>query len=377
MKVDTLDIARDLVSRASITPADEGCQAMLCAFLDKLGFVIEDMPFGDVTNFWARRGTASPMIVFAGHTDVVPVGDHRNWASDPFEPTQTPDGLLRGRGTADMKSSLAAMLTATTRFIEENPDHKGSLGWLITSDEEGAAQDGTLKVIDALVQRGEVIDYCVIGEPSSSALLGDTVRNGRRGSLSGIMKIRSALGHVAYPPEKENPMHAFGRFAQRITASPIDHGNEHFPPTTFQMVNVHCDADAPNVIPAELTCRFNFRYNTQWTRDTLSKHVESMLDELGIDYEIEWRLAGEPFITEPGRLTDAVLESIREVNGVEAELSTSGGTSDGRFIAPHGIDVVEIGPINETIHKVDEVVRIDDIYALEEIYLRILRKLTG
>jgi succinyl-diaminopimelate desuccinylase len=376
MKLDALNITRDLVSRASVTPADEGCQAMLCEALEKLGFDIEQMPFGDVSNFWARRGSASPMVVFAGHTDVVPAGNHASWASEPFEPTQTPDGLLRGRGTADMKASLAAMLTATIRFIEENPEHNGSLGWLITSDEEGAAQDGTLKVIDALVRRGEVIDYCVIGEPSSDKVLGDTVRNGRRGSLSGIMQVNSALGHVAYPPEKENPMHAFGRFVKEITATPIDDGNEYFPPTTFQMVNVHCDANAPNVVPAQLSCRFNFRYNTNWTRETLSRHVESMLDELGIDYEIKWHLAGEPFITEPGRLTDAVLESIREVNGVEAELSTSGGTSDGRFIAPHGIDVVEIGPLNETIHKVNEVVRIDDIYALEEIYLRILRKLT-
>jgi succinyl-diaminopimelate desuccinylase len=274
-----------------------------------------------------------------------------------------------------MKASLAAMLTATARFVTAHPQHAGSLAWLITSDEEGPAQDGTLKVIDALLARGERIDYCIIGEPSSDTKLGDTVRNGRRGSLSGIMKIHSALGHVAYPPEKENPMHALGRFVARMAEAPIDQGNEHFPPTTFQMVYVHCDAHAPNVVPAELSCRFNFRFNTQWTRTSLAQHVEDMLKSLGIDYEIKWHLAGEPFITKPGRLTDVTLESIREVSGIDGELSTSGGTSDGRFIAPHGIDVVEIGPINRTIHKVNEVVKIDDIFALEEIYLRMLQKL--
>jgi len=305
----------------------------------------------------------------------VPPGDRASWGSNPFEPTKTPDGRLLGRGTADMKASLAAMLTATARFVEAQPQHAGSVAWLITSDEEGPAQDGTLKVIDALHQRGEKIDYCVIGEPSSESRLGDTVRNGRRGSFSGILKIRGALGHVAYPLDKENPMHSLARFVSKMTAAPIDAGNANFPPTTFQMVYAHCDANAPNVVPAELDCRFNFRYNTQWTKHSLREYVEGILDELGFDYEIQWRLAGEPFITEPGKLTDTVLEAIREVNGVEGELSTSGGTSDGRFIAPHGIDVVEVGPINSTIHKVNEEVRIDHIYELEEIYLRILQKL--
>jgi succinyl-diaminopimelate desuccinylase len=375
MKLDALEITRDLVRRASVTPADAGCQKMMCEILAPLGFSIVDMPFGAVQNFWARRGTAAPVVVFAGHTDVVPAGDSASWTSDPFEPTETRDGHLRGRGTADMKASLAAMLAATARFVAAHPRHTGSLAWLITSDEEGAAQDGTLRVMDSLMARGESFDYCIIGEPSSDQTLGDTVRNGRRGSLSGILKIHSALGHVAYPPEKENPMHALGRFVARMTEAPIDHGNEYFPPTTFQMVNVHCDANAPNVVPADLSCRFNFRFNTQWTRESLSRHVENMLEELGVEYEVKWHLAGEPFITEPGRLTDAVLDSIREVTGVESQLSTSGGTSDGRFIAPHGIDVVEIGPINRTIHKVNEEVRIEDIYTLEEIYLRILQKL--
>lgn len=375
MKLDPVEITRELVRRASVTPEDSGCQAMICEVLEGLGFITENMPFGDVSNFWARRGTAAPVVVFAGHTDVVPAGDHSKWESEPFEPTDTGDGHIRGRGTADMKASLAAMLTATARFLEAHPAHGGSLGWLITSDEEGPAQDGTLKVIDALVARGESIDYCIVGEPSSDRILGDTVRNGRRGSLSGILTIHSALGHVAYPPEKENPMHAFARFVSKMTEAPIDEGNEYFPATTFQMVNVHCDANAPNVVPADLSCRFNFRYNTEWTRETLSNHIEGVLKDLGVDYEIRWHLAGEPFITEQGRLTDAVLDSIREVNGVVGELSTGGGTSDGRFIAPHGIDVVEVGPVNQTIHKVNEVVRIDDILALEEIYLKTLQKL--
>lgn len=377
MKPDPLEITRELVRRNSVTPEDAGCQTLLGDLLNDLGFTLEDMPFGDVSNFWARRGSAAPAVVFAGHTDVVPAGDPVSWDSDPFEPTATEDGMLRGRGTADMKASLAAMLTATAKFVAEQPDHNGSIAWLITSDEEGPARDGTVKVIDALIARGEPIDYCIVGEPSSNKVLGDTVRNGRRGSLSGIMKIRSALGHVAYPPEKENPMHAFARFVAQMTESPIDEGNEHFPPTSFQLVNVHSDADAPNVIPADLNCRFNFRYNTQWTHQSLAQHVEQVLTTLGIDYEIQWRVAGEPFITEPGVLTDAVVDAIRDVAGVKAELSTSGGTSDGRFIAPHGIDVVELGPINRTIHKVNEEVRIEDIYKLEEIYLRILQKLLG
>lgn len=375
MTLNALKITRELISRASITPEDAGCQALLCEHLRQLGFSTEDMSSGDVTNTWARRGEQGPVVVFAGHTDVVPVGDPAAWNSDPFEPTETSDGHLRGRGTADMKSSLAAMLTATARFVADHPRHSGSLAWLITSDEEGPAHDGTVKVMEQLMARRETFDYCIVGEPSSNAVLGDTVRNGRRGSLSGIMKIRSALSHVAYPPEKENPMHALARFVKKMTDAPVDEGNEHFPPTTFQMVHVHSDAGAPNVVPAELSCRFNFRYNTQWTRDSLAAHTEGMLEDLGIDYEITWRLAGEPFITKPGKLTDTTLEAIAEVCGIEGQLSTSGGTSDGRFIAPHGIDVVEIGPINRTIHKVNEEVRIEDVFALEEIYLRILRKL--
>ena len=375
MTLNALEITCDLISRASVTPEDAGCQALLCEYLRQLGFATEDMSSGEVTNTWARRGEQGPVVVFAGHTDVVPPGDPAAWSSDPFVPTETRDGYLRGRGSADMKASLAAMLAATARFVADHPEHSGSLAWLITSDEEGPARDGTVKVMEQLLARGESFDYCIVGEPSSNATLGDTVRNGRRGSLSGIMKIHSALGHVAYPPEKENPMHALARFVKKMTDAPVDEGNEYFPPTTFQMVHAHSDAGAPNVVPSELSCRFNFRYNTQWTRDSLAAHTESVLQDLGIDYEIDWRLAGEPFITQPGKLTATTLEAIAEVCSIEGQLSTSGGTSDGRFIAPHGIDVVEIGPINRTIHKVNEEVLIEDIFALEAIYLSILKKL--
>jgi len=377
MKLDALEITRQLARRASVTPDDAGCQRYMCELLAPLGFVVENMPFGDVSNFWACHGgaNAGPVVIFAGHTDVVPAGDHGSWLNDPFEPTETADGRLIGRGVADMKASLSAMITATARFVAEQPRHAGRIAYLITSDEEGPAQDGTLRVIKQLRERGERIDYCIIGEPSSDTRLGDTVRNGRRGSFSGILRILGDLGHVAYPLDKENPMHSLARFVTAMTAAPMDAGNAHFPPTTFQMVYVHSDANAPNVVPSELNCRFNFRFNTLWTKDSLQRHVEGILEALGFDYEVQWRLAGEPFITAPGRLTDAVLESIREVNGVEGRLSTSGGTSDGRFIAPYGIDVVEVGPINRTIHKVNEEVRIADIYELEEIYLRILRKL--
>ena len=270
-----------------------------------------------------------------------------------------------------MKGSLAAIVTACRRFVEAYPDHAGSLALLITSDEEGPAEDGTIRVMRALHDRGERFQYCIVGEPSSSAKLGDTVRIGRRGSLSGLLTLHGSLGHVAYPLDRENPMHAFARFVQAMTAEPVDDGNADFPPTTFQMVHVHSDAGAPNVVPAELNCRFNLRYNTEWTKDSLAARIERVLDGLGVPYEVRWRLAGEPFITERGRLTDVVAQAIRETTGIEPELSTSGGTSDGRFIAPYGVDVVEVGPINATIHKVNEEVLVDDLLRLEDIYYRI------
>jgi succinyl-diaminopimelate desuccinylase len=270
-----------------------------------------------------------------------------------------------------MKGSLAAMICAATRFVQAHPRHPGSIAMLLTSDEEGAADNGTLKVMEALAARGERFEYCVVGEPSSDKVLGDTIRIGRRGSLSGIMTIRGALGHVAYPLQAENPMHALARFVAAMTSAPIDAGNAHFPPTTFQMVHVHCDADAPNVVPGELKCRFNLRFSTEWTHATLARFVEDTLKRLRIDYALKWKVAGEPFLTSAGTLTDAVRRAVREETGVEAELSTSGGTSDGRFIAPYGAAVVEIGPINRTIHKVNEEVLVADLLRLEKIHFRI------
>lgn len=368
--MDTIELTRDLIRRPSITPDDAGCQPMIAGLLASGGFVTESLRFGAVDNLWARHGTAEPMLVFAGHTDVVPAGPEDQWHSPPFE-ARVEQGRLLGRGAADMKGSLAAMINASLRFVSDHPEHAGSIGFLLTSDEEGAADDGTIRVLEALSARNERFDYCVVGEPSSSTRLGDTVRIGRRGSLSGIMTIRGVQGHVAYPLSADNPMHAFARFVSAMTRAPIDEGNAHFPPTTFQMVYAHSDADAVNVVPAELRCRFNFRYSTQWSQESLSKWVESELERLRIDYELVWRNAGNPFLTAEGTLTAAVTRAIEEETGLEPELSTSGGTSDGRFIAPYGIDVVEVGPINATIHKVNEEVATDDLLALERIYYRI------
>lgn len=368
--MELLELTSELIQRRSVTPDDAGCQELIAALLADSGFRTEALRFGDVHNLWARRGDAAPVVTFAGHTDVVPPGPTEQWLSDPFAATVA-GGKLRGRGAADMKASLAAMIKASQRFAATHPEHPGSIAVLLTSDEEGPAVDGTARVMELLERRGELFDYCIVGEPSSSERLGDTVRIGRRGSLSGLMTIKGDLGHVAYPPRSENPIHALARFVQAMTAEPVDAGNAHFPPTTFQVVNVSSDAGAPNVIPADLNCRFNLRYNTQWTRDTLARHIESMLDALGVNYELRWRVAGEPFLTATGRLTDAVVRAVREETGVDAELSTGGGTSDGRYIAPYGIEVVEIGPVNETIHKVNEEVLVADIVALERIYFRI------
>jgi succinyl-diaminopimelate desuccinylase len=368
--MDTLSLARELIRRPSVSPADAGCQGLIGELLTAAGFAVEHLKFGEVDNLWARRGQAAPALVFAGHTDVVPAGPREQWRVDPFEAV-VDGGTLIGRGAADMKGSLAAMINASRAFVARYPELRGSLGLLITSDEEGAADDGTLKVMETLASRGETFQYCVVGEPSSAAKLGDTVRIGRRGSLSGIMTIRGVQGHVAYPLAADNPIHALAKFVAAMTREPVDAGNEHFPPTTFQMVNVHCDAGAPNVVPGELKCRFNLRYSNVWTHDELAARIEKLLRELGIDYEIRWRVAGKPFLTKPGRLTAAVQKAVREATGLDPELSTSGGTSDGRFIAPYGIDVVELGPLNETIHKVNEVVSIADLTRLERIYFRI------
>ncbi len=368
--MDTIELTRELIRRRSVTPDDAGCQALIAGLLRTRGFAVEAMRLADVDILWARHGRAEPMLVFAGHTDVVPPGPAEQWRAEPFDAAILGRHIV-GRGAADMKGSLAAMVNACLRFEATYPEHAGSLGMLLTSDEEGAADNGTLKVMEALAARGERFDYCVVGEPSSDTTLGDTVRVGRRGSLSGIMTIRGQQGHVAYPLQADNPMHAFGRFVEAITREPIDAGNAHFPPTTFQMVYVHSDADAVNVVPGELKCRFNFRYSTEWDHETLARKVERLLEELGIDYELTWRVAGKPFLTPDGALTRAVVQAVKEETGVDAELSTSGGTSDGRFIAPYGIEVVEVGPINATIHKVNEEVATDDLLCLEKIYFRI------
>jgi succinyl-diaminopimelate desuccinylase len=368
--MDTLTLTRELIRRPSVSPSDAGCQRLIGELLEAAGFTVERLKFGEVDNLWARRGRAAPALVFAGHTDVVPAGPAEQWQVDPFAAV-VEGGTLIGRGAADMKGSLAAMITACCRFAERYPKIGGSLGLLITSDEEGAADDGTLKVMEALASRGETFQYCVVGEPSSTAKLGDTIKIGRRGSLSGIMTIRGVQGHVAYPLQVDNPIHALSVFVTAMTREPIDNGNEHFPPTTFQMVNVHCDAGAPNVVPGELKCRFNLRYSNVWTHEQLSARIERLLEDLRIDYELRWRVAGCPFLTKPGRLTATVQKAVNEATGLTPELSTSGGTSDGRFIAPYGIDVVELGPINETIHKVNERVAVADLERLEHIYFRI------
>ena len=373
---DPVELAQALIRRESVTPDDAGCQALVAELLGAAGFAVEHLRFGNVDNLWARHGTGRPALVFAGHTDVVPPGPEAEWTVPPYE-ARIEGGLLKGRGAADMKGSLAAMIVAGLRFVREHPQHAGSIGFLLTSDEEGLADDGTLKVMQALAGRDELFDYCIVGEPSSSERLGDTVRVGRRGSLSGIMTVKGTQGHVAYPLEADNPMHALARFVTAVTAAPIDAGNAHFPPTTFQMVYIHSDADAVNVVPGEARCRFNFRYSTVWNQQTLAAWAEQKLAEAGVRYEITWRNAGEPFLTVPGRLTDAVSAAVREETGIEPELSTSGGTSDGRFIAPYGIDVVELGPINKTIHKVNEEVRVDDLVALERIYHSIAQRLVS
>ena len=360
-----------LVRQRSITPNDAGCQEILIERLTAIGFKCEVFQFGDVTNLWARRGDASPVTCFAGHTDVVPPGDVSDWNSDPFTPTLV-DGVLYGRGTADMKSGLAAMTVALEQFVEANPQHPGSLAMLITSDEEGRARDGTLQVMNLLAKRGEQIDWCVIGEPSSVTKLGDTIRIGRRGSLSGMLRVNGVQGHVAYPHLADNPIRRFAPILAQLHDVTWDDGNEFFPPTSFQVVNVQSDSGAPNVTPGELTARFNFRYSTQWTAETLQQHVRALFDSHEIDYDLQWHLSGEPFLTKPGKLVDAVVAAIRESTGLDPDLSTGGGTSDGRFIAPTGTDVVELGPVNASIHKIDEHVRIDDVLTLTKMYKAIL-----
>lgn len=366
-----ITLLKDLVRRASITPDDAGCQELLAARLANIGFRCETMVFGEVTNLWARRGSDGPVLCFAGHTDVVPPGPLEKWHSDPFEPVEK-DGMLYGRGTADMKSGLAAMVVALESYVADNPEHAGSLAMLITSDEEGKARDGTLRVVEALRARGEHIDWCVLGEPSSQQQLGDTVRIGRRGSLSGILTVRGVQGHVAYPQLADNPIARFAPVLAELYATEWDNGNEYFPPTSFQVVDLRAGVGFPNVTPGQLDARFNFRYSTVWTHETLKARVEDIFDRHSLDYELRWHLSGEPFLTQPGKLVDAVVAAVKEFTGSEPELSTGGGTSDGRFIAPAGTDVVELGPVNASIHKVDEHVRLDDVVTLAGMYRRVI-----
>lgn len=366
-----LSLLFDLIRRRSITPEDAGCQELIAARLQDAGFDCEAMPFGDVTNLWARRGDSAPLFCFAGHTDVVPPGDADEWCSNPFEP-DVREGCVYGRGSADMKSGLAAMIVAVECFVQEHPDHRGSIAFLITSDEEGRARDGTLKVIDALTERNEQIDWCVIGEPSSHETLGDVVRVGRRGSLSGMLEVRGVQGHVAYPHLADNPIRSFAPVLAELHEVKWDDGNEYFPPTSFQVVNLQSGVGAPNVTPGGLSARFNFRYSTEWDHDSLIERVHAIIDSHKIEYELSWHLSGEPFLTSPGELIDAVSEAVREQTGTAPELSTAGGTSDGRFISPTGADVVELGPVSASIHKINEHVRIDDVTALAAMYRRIL-----
>ncbi len=363
-----------LIRRRSITPDDAGCQDILAARLSALGFTCESMPFGEVTNLYARRGDVSPLLCFAGHTDVVPPGPDQEWSSDPFEPSVR-DGAIYARGAADMKGGLAAMVIALEEFVAAQPDHLGSLAVLITSDEEGRARDGTLKVVKALQARSEKIDWCVLGEPSSEKSLGDIVRIGRRGSLSGMLTVNGVQGHVAYPHLADNPIRTFAPVLAELHEVEWDQGNEFFPPTSFQVVDIQAGIGFPNVTPGELTARFNFRYSTVWTHDSLRERVHEIFDAHNIDYELKWHLSGEPFLTQPGDLLSAVSNAVREHTGDTPELSTGGGTSDGRFIAPAGADVVELGPVNASIHKIDEHVRIDDVITLSSMYRRICEKL--
>jgi succinyl-diaminopimelate desuccinylase len=367
----TIELLCDLLRRRSVTPDDAGCQVLLGERLTKLGFTCETMQFNDVTNLWARRGTTSPVLCFAGHTDVVPPGDEKQWATDPFEPTFK-DGFLYGRGSADMKSGLAAMVVAIEAFIGSHPDYDGSIALLITSDEEGRARDGTLKVIEALTAREEHIDWCVLGEPSSQNKLGDIVRVGRRGSLSGMLTVNGVQGHVAYPQLADNPIRRFAPVLAELHDIVWDDGNEFFPPTSFQVVDVRAGIGAPNVTPGELSARFNFRYSTEWTHESLREKVHAVFDAHEIDYELIWHLSGKPFLTEPGKLINAVSQAVTEHTGSAPELSTGGGTSDGRFISPAGVDVVELGPVNASIHKIDEHVNVADVITLTSMYRRIM-----
>jgi succinyl-diaminopimelate desuccinylase len=368
----TLELACELIRRPSVTPLDEGCQALMMQRLQDAGFELEPMRIEEVDNFWARHGSDGPVLCFAGHTDVVPTGPTKSWQHQPFDALIDADGMLCGRGAADMKGSLASMIVAVERFVADYPRHKGVITFLITSDEEGPAQHGTRAVVERLRARNERLDWCIVGEPSSSNLLGDVVKNGRRGSLGATLTVRGKQGHVAYPQLAKNPIHLAAPALAELAAEHWDAGNAFFPPTSFQVSNLNSGTGATNVIPGELTAIFNFRFSTESTVEGLQQRVADILDRHGLDWHIDWALSGLPFLTEPGELLDAVAAGIRQVTGRETQPSTAGGTSDGRFIATLGTQVVEVGPVNATIHQIDERILASDLDLLTEVYYQTL-----
>jgi succinyl-diaminopimelate desuccinylase len=370
----TLALTKALISRASVTPQDEGCQELMIERLNAIGFDVEPLRFGDVDNFWAVRGHSGPILCFAGHTDVVPTGPESQWSYPPFNPTAI-DGQLYGRGAADMKGSLAAMVVAVEQFVADHPNHDGRIAFLITSDEEGIAANGTVKVVNWLQEQNIIPEFCLVGEPSSTARCGDVIKNGRRGSLGCTMTVKGKQGHVAYPQFARNPIHSTMSAIAALTTEVWDHGNQFFPATSFQVSNINSGTGATNVIPGELTAVFNFRFSTEVTDQILRQRTEAILDAHGLDYTLDWKLSGQAFLTQEGRLVDAAVASILDVTGLETELSTAGGTSDGRFIAPMGTQVVELGPVNASIHQVDENVNIADLDILTNIYQTLLAKL--
>ncbi|OOF81280.1 succinyl-diaminopimelate desuccinylase [Rodentibacter ratti] len=371
MKEKIVQLAQELIRRPSISPNDEGCQKLIAERLTKLGFEIEWLPFNDTLNLWAKHGTREPVIAFAGHTDVVPVGDETQWSYPPFSAEIVGD-MLYGRGAADMKGSLAAMVVAAENYVKNNPQHQGTIALLITSDEEAAAKDGTVRVVETLMEREENITYCMVGEPSSSKILGDVVKNGRRGSITGNLYIQGIQGHVAYPHLADNPIHKALPFLKELTTYQWDNGNEFFPPTELQIANIQSGTGSNNVIPGELYVQFNLRYCTEITDDLIKQKVAEMLEKHGLNYRIEWNLSGKPFLTKPGKLVNALVDSIQEITGITPKLETGGGTSDGRFIALMGAEVVEFGPLNATIHKVNESVSCDDLAKCGEVYYQMV-----
>jgi succinyl-diaminopimelate desuccinylase len=370
----TLELTKELIARPSVTPDDCGCQDILIERLQNIGFQAERLPFGEVQNFWAHHGSEGPVLAFAGHTDVVPVGDASAWSSPPFQPTER-DGLLYGRGAADMKGSLAAMITACERFIAQHPDHHGTIAFLITSDEEGVATHGTVKVLEHLQARNESIQWCIVGEPSSNQKLGDIVKNGRRGSLSADLTILGIQGHVAYPHLADNPIHRAMPALAELSQCHWDKGNEFFPPTSFQISNIRAGTGAGNVIPGELSVAFNIRFSTELRPEQIKETVQTILDKHALNYKINWTLGGQPFLTDTGALLAVTQKAIKRITGHDTELSTAGGTSDGRFIAQTGAQVIEIGPCNATIHKVNEFVEIQALGELSRIYEQIMMEL--